>query len=112
MFNQLQDMALFALVVECGSFTAAAQRAGLPKSSVSQRVSNLEQQLGLSRYEVHPNGEIRIYQKLDSSAVTSVLTSADISVQAIYTHHQDLEGYFLELMEQNKSQEKGGIFYA
>lgn len=47
MFNQLQDMALFALVVECGSFTAAAQRAGLPKSSVSQRVSNLEQQLGL-----------------------------------------------------------------
>lgn len=37
----------FALVVECGSFTAAAQRAGLPKSSVSQRVSNLEQQLGL-----------------------------------------------------------------
>ena len=45
MFNQLQDMALFALVVECGSFTAAAQRAGLPKSSVSQRVSNLEQQL-------------------------------------------------------------------
>lgn len=47
MFNQLQDMALFALVVECGSFTSAALRAGLPKSSVSQRVSNLEQQLGL-----------------------------------------------------------------
>lgn len=47
MFKQLQDMALFALVAECGSFTAAAQRAGLPKSSVSQRVSQLEQKLGL-----------------------------------------------------------------
>ncbi|MFR8139647.1 MAG: ATP-binding cassette domain-containing protein [Blautia hansenii] len=83
------------------------------KTADSKKASVLlEQQLGLSRYEVHPNGEIRIYQKLDSSAVTSVLTSADISVQAIYTHHQDLEGYFLELMEQNKSQEKGGIFYA
>ncbi|AKJ41314.1 LysR family transcriptional regulator [Pragia fontium] len=47
MFRQLQDMALFALVVETGSFTAAAKRAGLPKSSVSQRISQLEQQLGL-----------------------------------------------------------------
>lgn len=47
MFKQLQDMALFALVAESGSFTAAARRAGLPKSSVSQRISQLEQALGL-----------------------------------------------------------------
>lgn len=47
MFKQLQDMALFALVVECGSFTTAAKRVGLPKSSVSKRISQLEQQLGL-----------------------------------------------------------------
>lgn len=47
MFRQLQDMALFALVAECGSFTAAARKAGLPKSSVSQRISQLEQQLGI-----------------------------------------------------------------
>ncbi|QKJ85742.1 LysR family transcriptional regulator [Paramixta manurensis] len=47
MFKRLQDMALFALVAECGSFTAAARRAGLPKSSVSQRISQLEQTLGL-----------------------------------------------------------------
>ncbi|WP_159565373.1 LysR family transcriptional regulator [Budvicia diplopodorum] len=47
MFKQLQDMALFTLVVELGSFTAAAKRAGLPKSSVSQRISHLEQQLGI-----------------------------------------------------------------
>lgn len=47
MFKQLQDMALFAMVAECGSFTGAAKRAGLPKSSVSQRISQLEQVLGL-----------------------------------------------------------------
>ena len=47
MFKQLQDMALFALVAEMGSFTAAAQRAGLPKSSVSLRISQLEQQVGI-----------------------------------------------------------------
>lgn len=40
-------MALFALVVECGGFSAAAKRAGLAKSSVSQRISQLEQQVGL-----------------------------------------------------------------
>jgi hypothetical protein len=32
---------------ECGSFTQAAKRAGLPKSSVSQRISQLEKSLGL-----------------------------------------------------------------
>lgn len=47
MFKKLQDMALFAMVAECGSFTGAAKRAGLPKSSVSQRISQLEQLLGL-----------------------------------------------------------------
>ncbi|KAB8309732.1 MULTISPECIES: LysR family transcriptional regulator [Rahnella] len=47
MFKQLQDMALFALVAECGSFTQAASRAGLPKSSVSQRISQLEKSVGL-----------------------------------------------------------------
>lgn len=47
MFKQLQDMALFALVAERGSFTAAAREAGLPKSSVSQRISQLEHQVGL-----------------------------------------------------------------
>ncbi|MDR9889265.1 LysR family transcriptional regulator [Pseudenterobacter timonensis] len=47
MFKQLQDMALFALVAECGSFTATAQKVGLPKSSVSQRISQLEQQVGI-----------------------------------------------------------------
>lgn len=47
MFKQLQDMAIFTLVVELGSFTAAAKHIGLPKSSVSQRISQLEKQLGL-----------------------------------------------------------------
>lgn len=46
-YRQWQDMALFALVAECGSFTAAAARVGLPKSSVSQRISQLEQSLGI-----------------------------------------------------------------
>ena len=41
-----EDAALFARVVEMGSFTAAAKVLGLPKSSVSRRVARLERDLG------------------------------------------------------------------
>lgn len=40
------DLLLFARVMEAGSFTGAAQRLGLPKSTVSRRVSMLETVLG------------------------------------------------------------------
>ena len=44
---QLDAMALFALVAEHGSFTAAARQTGLPKSMVSQRIAQLEQAIGI-----------------------------------------------------------------
>jgi len=40
------DLMLFARVVDAGSFSRAAERAGLPKSTVSRRVAMLESQLG------------------------------------------------------------------
>lgn len=40
------DLLIFARVAESGSFTAAADRLGLPKSTVSRRISQLEEQLG------------------------------------------------------------------
>jgi DNA-binding transcriptional LysR family regulator len=40
------DLMLFARVVDEGSFSRAAQRVGLPKSTVSRRVAALESQLG------------------------------------------------------------------
>jgi DNA-binding transcriptional LysR family regulator len=40
------DLLLFARVVDEGSFSRAAERAGLPKSTVSRRISMLEAQLG------------------------------------------------------------------
>ncbi len=43
----LNQLALFVRVVEAGSFTAAAVRLDLPKSSVSRGIAALEQDLNV-----------------------------------------------------------------
>jgi DNA-binding transcriptional LysR family regulator len=45
--SPFHEMQVLATVVECGSFTAAAQTLDLPKSSVSRRVTSLEERLGI-----------------------------------------------------------------
>jgi DNA-binding transcriptional LysR family regulator len=40
------DLLIFALVAELGSFSRTAERMGLPKSTVSRRLAGLEQRLG------------------------------------------------------------------
>ncbi len=40
------DLLIFARVIEAGSFSRAAERIGLPKSTVSRRIAFLEEQLG------------------------------------------------------------------
>lgn len=40
------DLFIFARVVESGSFSRAAERMGLPKSTISRRIAILEEQLG------------------------------------------------------------------
>ena len=58
----------------------------------------LERELHLSRWEMRPEGEIRIYEAADAKAVGRVLAQAGISVEEMGLHRQDLEGYFLERM--------------
>lgn len=45
-FSHLRHLTLFALVVESGSFTVAAQRLGIGKSSVSRTIAELETYVG------------------------------------------------------------------
>jgi DNA-binding transcriptional LysR family regulator len=43
----LNDIAMFARVVEAGSFTAAARLLGMPKTTVSRRIAALEREVGV-----------------------------------------------------------------
>ena len=69
-------------------------RADLPQKAAAL----LERELRLTRWEMRPEGEIRIYEAVDAKAVGQVLTQAGIAVEEMSLHRQDLEGYFLERM--------------
>ena len=47
----LNEVATFVRVVEAGGFSAAADEMGLPKSTISRRVSRLEKRLGVRLLE-------------------------------------------------------------
>lgn len=69
-------------------------RAGLPQKAAVL----LEREFSLTRWEVRPEGEIRIYEAVDAKAVGQVLAQAGIAVEELGLHRQDLEDYFLERM--------------
>jgi DNA-binding transcriptional LysR family regulator len=48
--GDLNDLAIFAAVVETGGFTAAAERLGVTKAKVSVEVRRLEAALGVSLF--------------------------------------------------------------
>ena len=51
--HRLDDLRLFAVVAEQGSFTAAAALLGLPKQTVSRRIRLLEESLGVRLLQGH-----------------------------------------------------------
>ncbi len=63
--QDLNDMVLFADVIEHGGFTAASRALGIPKSRISRRIASLEKQLGLQlmyrstrKLSLTPDGEL------------------------------------------------------
>ncbi|MGL6538205.1 LysR family transcriptional regulator, partial [Aeromonas hydrophila] len=81
---ELELMGLFATVVEQGSFTGAAELLGMPKSSVSQKISRLESQLGVRllqrttrRLSLTPQGEVYVEQ---CRALLALAASANLAM--------------------------------
>ncbi|WP_164465035.1 LysR family transcriptional regulator [Aeromonas dhakensis] len=81
---ELELMGLFATVVEQGSFTRAAELLSMPKSSVSQKISRLESQLGVRllqrttrRLSLTPQGEVYVEQ---CRALLALARSANLAM--------------------------------
>ena len=78
----------FVQVVEKGSFTAAAQSLGLPKSSVSRSVSRLEQDLGVTllrrttRTSTLTDAGAAYYERA-RAAVQQLVEAADAASEAV-----------------------------
>ena len=47
MDNTFSTIPIFVAVVECGSFSLAAEKLGVTKSAISKRVTQLEDELGI-----------------------------------------------------------------
>ena len=77
----LNEVATFARVVEAGSFSAAANALGVPKSTVSRRVARLEEALGVRLLQrttrrMEATEEGRAYYEQISHALASLREAA------------------------------------
>lgn len=73
----LNDVALFARVVEAGGFTAAARALGLPKTSVSRRIAALERDVGVrllhrTTRSLRPTEAGRLYYERSAAALRAI----------------------------------------
>lgn len=104
-------MGAFVRVVESGSFTAAAQALGLPKSSVSRRVSALEQALRVrllqrSTRKLVPTEAGRLYFERARAALAGLSDagaavtdmSRDVAGPIRFTAASDNTGYLVSVI--------------
>ena len=89
----LEAMAHFVRVVESGSFSAAAQWAGVNPSSVTRRIDQLESELGVTllirstrRLDLTPEGEQFLAQSRD------ILASVETARQSFKKPDTDVQG--------------------
>ena len=64
----LRQMRYFAAVVDCGSFTEAAEQCYISQSAISQQIQSLEKELGIEllhrenrRFTVTPTGPVFLF---------------------------------------------------
>ena len=73
----LNDIVVFARVVEAGSFTAAARLLGMPKTTVSRRIAALEDEVGVRLIQrttrsLHITDAGRLYYEQSSQALRTI----------------------------------------
>ena len=73
----LNDIVVFARVVEAGSFTAAARLLGMPKTTVSRRIASLEREVGVRLVQrttrsLNMTDAGRVYYEQSSQALRTI----------------------------------------
>jgi DNA-binding transcriptional LysR family regulator len=73
----LNDIVVFARVVEAGSFTAAARLLGMPKTTVSRRIAALEREVGVRLVQrttrsLNMTDSGRLYYEQSSQALRTI----------------------------------------
>src|SRR3954470_24591528 len=84
------DLLLFARVAEMGSFSRAAERLGMPKSTVSRRVSALETQLG-ERLLVRSTRKLSITEFGEAVLAHARHVAEDVEAAASLAQNRQLE---------------------
>ncbi|RZA22839.1 MAG: LysR family transcriptional regulator [Proteobacteria bacterium] len=83
---EMEEVSVFVKVVELGSLTAAGKILGMPKTTVSAKLTKLERRLGVTLIQrttrrLHVTDEGRIYYKHCAAALGELL-KAEASLQA------------------------------
>ena len=84
------DLLLFARVVDEGSFTRAAQRVSLPKSTVSRRIAALETQLG-ERLLLRTTRKLSVTDLGHAVLEHARRVAEDVQAAAAVAHHRQIE---------------------
>jgi DNA-binding transcriptional LysR family regulator len=84
------DLMLFARVVDEGSFSRAAERVGLPKSTVSRRIAGLEAQLG-ERLLLRTTRKLTVTDFGHSVLEHAQQVAAEVEATASLAQHRQIE---------------------
>ena len=111
-YGILKDGVLIREITSEQLYSACRDYLYVKVTDAQKAAAALEEFLDIHDYEIQPEGEVRIFEPADSAAVTQALLEHHIGVVAIYPHRQNLEEYFLELMEEktpsDPATKKGG----
>lgn len=84
--------------ITAGELAARCRDFLLLRTGDPRRAVVVLERLGLTRYEVLPQGEIHVFDQADPTAINAALAQNHVPVGEIAVHRQALEDYFLQRM--------------
>ncbi len=91
--SDLNGMTIFAKVVEAKSYSQAARETGLPKSTISRKISQLEEQLGVRLLQRNTRGlSLTHIGALFYQHCANIVKEVEQAKATIENTHQDVSG--------------------